>query len=158
MSITKLKHRPLRLGASAKHDVRTQFGALCWRRHKDGVQVLLITGRRSGKWGIPKGWPLDGATPAKVAAREAWEEAGARGRTTDVCLGIYAYAKTIANEQSLPCVVAIFPLEVRSLADSWPEAGTRKRKWVSPKKAASLVDIPELKRILRDFRPRDLPR
>lgn len=158
MTITRLKHRPLRLGSAGKQDVRTQFGTLCWRVHKDEVQVLLITGRRSGRWGIPKGWPVNGATPAKAAAREAWEEAGAKGRVTDVCLGIYAYSKQVAPDLALPCMVAIFPMKVRSLAEDWPEGKMRRRKWVTPKKASTMVDIPELKRILREFRPRDLPR
>ena len=45
MSIAKTKQRPLRLADAGKRDVRTQFGALCWRKHKDKVQVLLVTSR-----------------------------------------------------------------------------------------------------------------
>lgn len=158
MSIAKIKQRPIKLTRDQKRDVRTQFGALCWRVHKDEVQVALVTSRRSRRWVLPKGWPLPGATPSEAAAREAYEEAGIEGKTIDVCLGIYSYTKVIEGGPELPCVVAIFPLKVKRVLAKWPEAKDRKRKWFSTKKAATLVDSPELKRILREFDPALLPR
>ncbi|MBT8416205.1 MAG: NUDIX domain-containing protein, partial [Silicimonas sp.] len=76
MSLTRIKQRPLRLADGGKRDVRTQFGALCWRVVNDKVQVLLITSRRRKRWILPKGWPMDEATPVEAAQTEAWEEAG----------------------------------------------------------------------------------
>ena len=156
--MAKIKQRPIKLARDQKRDVRTQFGALCWRVHKDEVQVALVTSRRSRRWVLPKGWPQSGATPSEAAAREAYEEAGIEGKTVDVCLGIYSYTKAIEGGTDLPCVVAIFPLKVKRVLPKWPEAKDRKRKWFSTKKAATLVDSPELKRILREFDPALLPR
>lgn len=157
MSIARIKQRPLNLGGKEKHDVRTQFSALCWRIHKDEVQVALVTSRGTGRWVLPKGWPMDGVTPSEAAAQEAYEEAGLEGKIIDYCLGIYSYTKAVKDDD-LPCVVAIFPLKVKRILRDWPEAKERKRKWFSTKKAASLVDSPELKRILREFDPQQLPR
>lgn len=153
MSIAKTKQRPLRLADASKRDVRTQFGALCWRRNKDDLQVLLITSRRTKRWILPKGWPMDGATPIEAAQTEAWEEAGVTGKATPVCLGIYSYSKELEAKTRLPCIVAVFPLKVTKSEKSWPEAKERKRKWFSLKKAASLVDEPELATIIRHFDP-----
>ena len=158
MSLAKIRQRPMRLGSKDKSDVRTQFGAICWRQRKDDIQVALVTSRRTRRWVIPKGWPVDGATPAEAAAREAYEEAGLEGRAMDVCLGIYSYSKFIAGEDELPCVVAVFPVKVKKVLRDWPERRERTRKWVSPSKAASMVDGPELRRLLRDFDPRALHR
>ena len=158
MSLAKIRQRPLRLGAKDKSDVRTQFGALCWRAEKGDVQVVLVTSRRTRRWVIPKGWPVDGATPAEAAAREAYEEAGVEGRASDICLGIYSYTKIIEDEEALPCVVAVFPVKVKKVHRDWPERRERKRKWVSVRKAAAMVDTPELRRLLREFDPRTLPR
>jgi len=36
------------------------------------VEILLITTRRSRKWSIPKGWPMEGKTDPEAAAREAY--------------------------------------------------------------------------------------
>ena len=37
-----------------------QTGALPCRHKKKGIEVLLVTGRRSRRWTIPKGWPMPG--------------------------------------------------------------------------------------------------
>lgn len=158
MSVTRMRQTPIHLGPNAKTGVRTQFGALCWRVRKDQVQIALVTSRRTKRWIIPKGWPADGATPAEAAAVEAREEAGLEGRVHEVCLGIYSYTKDIDPKTSLPCVVAVFPLKVKEQHAKWPEAGERRRKWFSVKKAASLVGSAELRRIILDFDPRSLAR
>lgn len=141
---------PLRAKRAGKRDLRTQFAALCWRGGRGAVDVLLVTSRRSGRWIPPKGWPVPGMTPAEAAAREAWEEAGAVGRTADVCLGLYTYFK---GSLGLPCAVAVYPLEVRRLERDWPEAAERRRRWMPRGKAAARVDEPELARIIATFDP-----
>lgn len=155
----KIKQRPVRLvGSAGKRDVRTQFGALCWRERGGKIQVLLVTSRRTRRWILPKGWPQDGATPAEAAAAEAWEEAGAIGRAMPVCLGIYSYLKDLDGEDALPCVVAVFPVKVKKLEKDWPEAALRKRRWASRSKAAAMVEEPELKRLIAGFDPAALGR
>lgn len=149
-----IRQLPITIQGARKSDVRSQFAALCWRLKSRGKpEILLITTRRSGRWIIPRGWPMDGMTPAASAAQEAWEEAGVTGTPLDHCLGLYSYSKTIAPGRSAPCVVMVYPLQVESLAAEYPEAGQRQRKWGSPRKAAAKVNEPELARILRDFDP-----
>ena len=80
MTAPLIKQLPLHFGNAPKTTVRTQFAALCYRIKSNKVQVLLVTTRRTGRWILPKGWPIDGLTPQKSAAREAWEEAGVIGR------------------------------------------------------------------------------
>ncbi|WP_227419160.1 NUDIX hydrolase [Roseitranquillus sediminis] len=135
--------------------MRTQVAALCWRMRKDELQVLLISSRRRKRWIVPKGWPIEGCTPAQSAAIEALEEAGVEGRCSDVCLGIFSYIKQL-DEQDLPCVVPVFPLEVKRIHDDWPEKNERQRRWVSIRKALDLIDDAEMRPILRNFRPNKL--
>lgn len=153
MTIRIAKQRPLRLHESSKHEVRTQFGALCWRQRAGKVEVLLVTSRRRKRWIIPKGWPVDGATPAGAAETEAWEEAGATGKVTPVCLGIFSYEKEFLRDELIPCVVAVFPLKVKKLEGAYPEKQERKRKWFTLKKAAKIVDEPELAAMISRFDP-----
>jgi 8-oxo-dGTP pyrophosphatase MutT (NUDIX family) len=148
-----VKQRPIRLAVTDKRAIRTQFGALCYRVLEGKLQFLLITSRGTGRWVIPKGWPMDGETPAGSAATEAWEEAGATGKLSHNVLGFYAYDKGHAGGR-MPCVVAVFPLKVKKVAQDYPEAGQRKRKWVGRKKAAALVSEPELRAIILGFDPR----
>lgn len=154
MTAPLIKQLPITIRAKSKSDVRTQFAALCWRVVDKKIQILIITSRGSGRWIIPKGWPMDGQTPGEAALQEAWEEAGVIGRADHRPLGLYSYTKYIAGEPDLPCVAMVYGVRVKSLAKSWPEASERKRKWVSRKKAAALVSEPELARILSDFDPR----
>ncbi|MGL4294307.1 MAG: NUDIX hydrolase, partial [Aestuariivirga sp.] len=56
-----------------------QFAALPWRDAGHGIEVLLISSRGTGRWVIPKGWPIKGFAPHASAAREAFEEAGVGG-------------------------------------------------------------------------------
>lgn len=155
MSIEETWGRPLRLRRDAD-DPRTQFGALPWRIESGRLELLLITGRRSGKWGVPRGWCEGDPTPADAAAREAWEEAGVTGRISHNCLGLYTRVRT-SGRSRLPCVVALFPLEVLRLEAHWPEHGARERRWATPKDAETLVENRELVRLLLAFDPRALP-
>ncbi|MEO9650590.1 MAG: NUDIX hydrolase [Roseobacter sp.] len=148
-----VKQAPISLPRGRKTDVRSQFAAVCYRLKKDKIEVLLITSRTSKRWIVPKGWPVNGKTPAEAAAIEAWEEAGVRGTCDGRCIGIFSYSKDMDGNSVLPCLAMLFAIEVNELADEYPEADQRKRKWVSRKKASKMVDEPELARILRDFDP-----
>lgn len=147
--------RPIRLRSGSKREVRTQFGALCYRMRGSKVEVLLVTSRTRGRWIMPKGWPMNGATPQEAALVEAWEEAGVRGKVRGNALGVYSYTK-LNGKDALPCVVAVFAVKVESLADAYPEAKMRQRKWLSRKKAAARLDEPELAQIVRNFSPSQL--
>lgn len=145
--------RPVRLENASKRDVRTQFGALCWRVRKGKLQFCLITTRRTGRWVIPKGWPVDNETPARSAEIEALEEAGVSGRIDDHSMGIFTYLKELDGDD-LPCVVAVFSLRVRVTAKVWKEKDQRSRRWVTRKTAARMVQEPELARIILGFDPK----
>ena len=81
-----------------KRAVHVQYGALPYRFTHDGVlEILLLTTRRSGRWIIPKGWPIKGLRPAKSAAREAFEEAGVRGQVRAKSIGLFAYDKNFST-------------------------------------------------------------
>ena len=156
MTLHTAKQRPILLQNGDKRDVRTQFAALCYRLIRGKPEILLITSRRSGRWIIPKGWPMDGKTPGESALVEAWEEAGVIGKVHPRCLGLYSYHKDIGSNRDLPCVAMVYPVRVKSLAHDFPEAGQRKRKWMSPKKAAQRISEPELAHLLRKFDPAQL--
>ncbi|WP_432448094.1 NUDIX hydrolase [Aliiroseovarius marinus] len=153
--VVQQKQKPIRLSLGDKRSVRTQFGALPFRLNDGKVEILLITSRGTGRWIIPKGWPMDGETPAGAAETEAFEEAGIEGKLYDHVLGFYAYDKGFAGEK-LPCVVAVFPLKVKKQLKDFPEKGERRRKWVSRKKAAQLVSEPELRQMIKGFDPKGL--
>ena len=140
-----------------RRPIRVQYAALCYRlRRKRGmVEILLITSRDTGRWVIPKGWPMTGRTAHEAAAREAWEEAGVKGRAGTEPIGHYMYRKGIAEGMKIDCKVQVYALEVDDLAKNFPEKGERRLEWVSPAEAEARVAEPGLKKLIRAFARRE---
>lgn len=142
---------------SVADEPHSQFGALCWRVGKAGAEVLLISSRETGRWVIPKGWPMKDRSGPEAAAMEAWEEAGVKGEIAKAKLGHFTYEKILkrdtTNESAKPCVVEVFSLEVSKIAPEFPEQRQRRRKWFAPAAASRKVAEVELKVILAGFAP-----
>lgn len=135
-----------------KRPKRLQVAALCYREGECGREVLLVTSRDTGRWIIPKGWPINGKDAPGAALQEAWEEAGVRnGRVSGEAIGTYCYEKELSSGLPVPVETLVFPIEVHALEGEYPEASERRRKWVSPTRAANMVREPELQQILRDM-------
>lgn len=128
-----------------------QVGSVC--RCAETGEVLLITSRGSGRWVIPKGWPMAGKTLPGAALTEAWEEAGIEGQVHDAEIGRYVYDKERDNGYAVPVEVRVFLVAVRKLRADFPEAGQRQRRWFLPDHAARLVVEPGLKDILLALPP-----
>ncbi|MCB1493607.1 MAG: NUDIX hydrolase [Rhodobiaceae bacterium] len=112
------------------------------------VTVLVITSRDTGRWIIPKGWRMSGKKDCEAAAREAYEEAGVTGTIDKTPIGTYDYDKWISEKKSIPCRVCVYVLHVEKKHKNWPENDERRRRWLSPEKAAKRVLEPELKGLL----------
>jgi 8-oxo-dGTP pyrophosphatase MutT (NUDIX family) len=131
---------------------RVQVAALCCRETKKGPKVLMVTSRGTGRWIIPKGWPIPGKDGAQTALQEAWEEAGVRkGTVTGDPVGVFRYDKELKTGLPVPVQTFVYTIRDVELSDQYPEAHQRRRKWVSPRDAANMVREPELQNILRQL-------
>ncbi len=129
---------------------RKQVAALCLRRKGCRTEVLMITSRGTGRWILPKGWPINGLSDANAALQEAWEEAGVKNATlTPRPVGQYRAVKTHPKGVPEPVDTLVFACEVGSTANKWPESDERTRRWMRPEEAAHLVKEPGLRRLLR---------
>ncbi|MEQ6250167.1 NUDIX hydrolase [Sulfitobacter sp. HNIBRBA3233] len=129
-----------------------QVAALCYRATPEGKDVLLITSRDTGRWIVPKGWPIDGLDGPGAALQEAWEEAGvAEAEISPKPLGLYDYDKGVSDGESVPVTVTVYLARVTKLRDTYPEVDERTRRWVASAQAATMVDEPELRDILRNL-------
>jgi 8-oxo-dGTP pyrophosphatase MutT (NUDIX family) len=133
-----------------KHRNGRQVAALPLGRDEAGrMQVMLVTSRGTGRWVLPKGWPMKGRKPHRAAEREAFEEAGLEGKVRKVPVGTYSYDKRLDTGVAIPCEVTVFPLQVERHRDSWPEMGQRQRRWFSLDEAADAVAETGLRAILQ---------
>ena len=135
---------------------RQQYAALCYRvKKKTGdLEVLLLTSRDTGRWVIPKGWPMPGKLSHEVAAREAYEEAGVRGTVETAPLGSFSYDKVLKDGIQVPCRVQVYALEVSELVKNFKEKGERSVEWVSTDEAVKRVREPELRNLILAFAER----
>jgi 8-oxo-dGTP pyrophosphatase MutT (NUDIX family) len=127
-----------------------QYAALPYRARED-LEFLLITSRETGRWVLPKGWPMKGKKPHACAAREAFEEAGVKGEIGRSAIGCYRYVKRLPNDVAVTCSVDVYPLMVERQLKRWPEQNQRSLAWFSAADAASLVDEGELAGLIEAF-------
>jgi 8-oxo-dGTP pyrophosphatase MutT (NUDIX family) len=127
-----------------------QYGVIPVRVARGGhLQVLLLTSRGTGRWVIPKGWPMSKRTPAGTAEREAFEEAGVKGALLSRRpIGSYRYMK---NDEKFTgtILVRVFILAVEEQKKDWPEAHERRTRWFPAHRAATLVRERGLARLLQ---------
>jgi 8-oxo-dGTP pyrophosphatase MutT (NUDIX family) len=127
-----------------------QYAALPYRL-SGGLMVLLLTSRDTGRWVLPKGWPMKGKTPYSAARREALEEAGVVGPIAKHSIGTFHYSKRLADGGMVTCEVHVYPLAVESQRKRWRERRERTQQWFTPEDAARRVQEPELAALLRSF-------
>ena len=135
---------------------RRQVGAICYRFRKGELEILLITTRRTGRWIIPKGWPMEDKSDAAAAAQEAYEEAGVIGTISDAMFGRFSIQKFQDEQGYETIMVDAYLLHVDHLAEDFPEQGQRERQWF-PASVAALqgLDTGLSKLIKRADRQRD---
>lgn len=126
-----------------------QTGVVPWRPTSSGLEVLLVTSRSSGKWIIPKGWPMLFRTLADAAAREAYEEAGIRGRTSVEPLGRIDAPKTYRFAGTIDWLLVVHAMQVTEELSAWPEQHQRRREWLSIDEAAKRVRPKALAPLIR---------
>ncbi|CAN7758866.1 NUDIX hydrolase [Mesorhizobium sp. LjNodule214] len=111
---------------------------------------VLITSRKTGRFMVPKGWPMKGKSGRKAAVTEAREEAGVAGKALKEPLGAYSYWKRLSN-RFVNVTVTVYLLEVVDTLPDWKESAQRKRAWLSPADAATLIDEPQLASLVRSM-------
>jgi phosphohistidine phosphatase len=119
---------------------------LPYRWHGQDLEVLLISSRGGKRWVLPKGIVEPGMSEVDSALKEALEEAGVDGAPEEKPLGSYRYRKWGGT-----CEVEVYPLRVRNVLDEWPESQTRRRRWLSVRKAVRRVDNKGLRRLIKNL-------
>ena len=137
------------LGPMLQRPKRLQVAALCHRGQGTARRYLLITSRDTGRWIVPKGWPIRGLSSNETALQEAWEEAGVKeGQASSAPIGTYTYGKRQNTGWTIQVKTLVYSVSVQHLSETYPEVHQRTRKWVTAGEAANLVNEPELKQIL----------
>jgi 8-oxo-dGTP pyrophosphatase MutT (NUDIX family) len=114
---------------------------------------MLVSSRETGRWVIPKGWPMKGRKPHAAAALEAFEEAGITGTISKSLVGTFNYNKRLSDGEVITCTVEVYPMMVEIERADWPESEQRTRQWFSLTAAAEAVEEDTLKTLISKFKP-----
>lgn len=108
-----------------------QVAAVCYRVRGFTLEFLLVN-TSAGKWTFPKGRIDPGLSGSESAEREAFEEAGARGRIEEMHFASYMDTKRALGHENRTreIRVAAYMLEVRATVK--PEESNRNPTWFTP--------------------------
>jgi 8-oxo-dGTP pyrophosphatase MutT (NUDIX family) len=124
-----------------------QVAALPMRERQGRLEVCLVTTRSTGRWTVPKGWPMKGHKDHVAARMEAEQEAGVTGKARKKPIGSFLYWKR--REAHFDLVnVEVYPLDVTAVLSTWKEMDERKVCWVDPEDASIVVEEPGLAALL----------
>lgn len=137
----------LRFVAGVDH----QSGVLAYRNGAKGLEVVLVTSRRTGRWVLPKGSVDPGMTPEEAAAQEAFEEAGLVVAPGAPAIGAYRLPK-IRPPLIWTVEVTLYPMPILEVHDNWLESDQRQRLFVTPEDAMIMLSDPEIAGLVRLFR------
>jgi 8-oxo-dGTP pyrophosphatase MutT (NUDIX family) len=123
-----------------------ESGVLAFRREHNGEPlILLVSKKRSKKWGIPKGRVLPHLSFHENAAKEAFEEAGVIGHVSSTSVGMFRAKKSATDSLADRIIeVWVYLLEVTETLPDWPEKGKRVMRWVTCETAARQLREPVL--------------
>ncbi len=113
---------------------REQAGVIPFRRREGVIEICLIRNIGRKKWKIPKGFVDSDETIEEAALKEAWEEAGLKGRLVGEPIGSYEYEKW-----EFELTVTVYLMEVASEDDKWQESRFRERKWSAIETAFAML-------------------
>jgi len=108
-----------------------QYGVVAIKGKREAKKIVLITKSSSKGWIVPKGNDIDHLSRPKVAAREAFEEAGLIGKVKTK----YWVEVRMDKKQ----VLRLYLMHVKKVLSHWPEKQKRKRRITTIVKAMSTV-------------------
>jgi 8-oxo-dGTP pyrophosphatase MutT (NUDIX family) len=129
----------LALARASRFALPLQVAAVCYRRQGQSIEFLLVNTNGGGKWTFPKGDPEPSMSHSQAAEREAWEEAGVRGRIEPRHFHLYLHSKGVFWKPPgvREFVIKAFLMEVDLIHG--PHEADRNPTWFSPDDAKKIL-------------------
>src|SRR5262252_123323 len=123
------------MASRASKSLPLQVAAVCYRKHGDAVEFLLVNTNGGNKWTFPKGSPEVHLSHSQAAEREAAEEAGAIGTIEPRHFHLYIHSKGVFWQPGgvQEFVVKAFLMEIHQMRR--PDESNRKPTWFTPEEA-----------------------
>ena len=128
-----------------------RVGAIPFIVEDGDVKLLMVTSLTRGRWVFPKGTLKKGEGKLRGCRREAFEEAGIKGKILSD-LPITAVIKSKDKSKSDMMVVIYYPLFVTKQTKEWPEKKLRNRQWVPLDEIDHHLKKGDLRKVVKTFR------
>ena len=128
-----------------------KIGAIPFAIKDERIALLFVTSKRKGRWIFPKGNAAKGESHNKASRREAFEEAGVKGRI----FADFPLTTVIGKPSKHPskkAAVTYYPLLVSTQYDKFPEAKKRERHWILLENAEKITAHEDYLNLIRQFR------
>ena len=114
------------------------------------VSIMFVTSQRRGRWILPKGNLKPDESHKKGCKREAFEEAGVKGRIMSELPMTHVVTKSSDGKLS-QVAVTYYPMLVSKQVDEWPEQAKRERHWALLEDAERVTDREDFQQIIKQF-------
>jgi 8-oxo-dGTP pyrophosphatase MutT (NUDIX family) len=116
----------------------------------DRIAVMFVTSQKRGRWILPKGNLRSGETHKQGCKREAFEEAGVKGKIlSDFPMTVVVGKSDGLSIKNVP--VTYYPLLVTEQFDEWPEVSKRERHWSLLDKALKVTERDDYQGLITQF-------
>ncbi len=127
-----------------------KIGAIPFAVKDDRIAILFITSQQRGRWILPKGNLKTKESHKKGCKREAFEEAGVKGKILKH-FPLTMLISKLLDRQMDKVAVTYYPLLVTKQYDDWPEASKRQRHWSLLEDATRVTDREDYLNVIRQF-------
>jgi hypothetical protein len=125
--------------------LQKQYGVIPYLKRSGKTKIIIITGRNSNRWIVPKGNLIANKSKRKTALLEAYEEAGLTGK-----LDQNFKCRLFIMSHGIKTDLTLYSMRVnKRLIKKWPESHQRKRIEVSCEQAQSLVSWPKFRACIK---------
>ena len=127
-----------------------KVGAIPFDIKDDRIAMLFVTSQRRGRWILPKGDLKAKESHKQGCKREAFEEAGVKGKILkDFPITVTISKSGTANLNST--AVTYYPMLVTKQHDDWPEKAKRERHWALLEDATRVTDREDFHHVIKAF-------
>ena len=128
-----------------------KIGAIPFAVRDGRIALLFVTSKRKGRWIFPKGNRKKNESDNKASRREAFEEAGVKGRVF-ADFPITTVIGKASKPASQKAAVTYYPLLVSTQYDKFPEAKKRERHWILLENAENITAHEDYLNLIRQIR------
>ncbi|MFZ9135019.1 MAG: NUDIX hydrolase [Candidatus Puniceispirillaceae bacterium] len=127
-----------------------KIGVIPFAISGDRVAIMFVTSQRRGRWILPKCNLKQDESHKKGCKREAFEEAGVKGRIMSELPMTHVVTKSSDGKLS-QVAVTYYPMLVSKQVVVCPEQAKRERHWALLEDAERVTDREDFQQIIKQF-------